>query len=421
MTPLSTRRQIEGTLPTVAEMLRLKNEVDALRVLTLAEVDLDQVGYDNWNGGTELWTARLRIPVDIFVSIEDKVERLIEVIDKNTSTVLGKDTGFWLNVEIGPQTLAPPNFKSPDGTISPKTRAAVLDELRAKETIWYGEANEVDFLNGIFDLASMPSFDSRFETAEGDIWQHRINNDDWPLDWLFGDSRFSLYDLDQETFLRFITEVLNPAIRKDPSEQTLLAAAFNGHLKRDGWELVEDVIVDGRPKYEPERVVRRLGVSTQRIKAVAASLHSNNLYEDLRRLERVGDTEPGEAIALAKEIVESCCKLILDDRGVSYQEKADIPELLKLLRKEIQIMPQGIKENARAANEIREVLTSLGKIAHGLGPIRNAYGKGHGRGRDFKGLEPRHARLAVGAASTFVDFVLDRHLSLPKDTKRRMP
>ena len=415
MTPLSTRRHIEGTLPTVVEMLRLKNEVDALRVMTLAEVDFDQVGYDNWDGGTELWTARLRIPVDIFVSIEDKVECLIEVIDKNISTVLGKDTGFWLNVEIGPQTLPPPNFKSPDGTISAKTRAAVLDELRAKETIWYGEANEVDFLNGIFDLASMPSSDSRFETAEGDIWQHRINNDDWSLDWIFGDSRFSLYDLDQETFLKFITAVLNPVLRKDASEQTHLATAFNGHLKRDGWELVEDVIVDGRPKYEPERVVRRLGVPTQRIKAVAASLHSNNLYEDLRRLERVGDTEPGEAIALAKEIVESCCKLILDDRGVSYQEKADIPELLKLLRKEIQIMPQGIKENARAANEIREVLTSLGKIAHALGPIRNAYGKGHGRGRDFKGLEPRHARLAVGAASTFVDFVLDRHLSLPKD------
>ena len=72
-------------------------------------------------------------------------------------------------------------------------------------------------------------------------------------------------------------------------------------------------------------------------------------------------------------------------------------------------MPEGIDENAKASKEIREVLTSLGKIAHALGPIRNAYGKGHGRGRNFKGLEPRHARLAIGAASTFVDFVLDLH------------
>jgi len=418
MIPLSTRRQIEGTLPTVAEMLRLKNEMDALRVLTLAEVNLNQTGYDNWNGGTDIWTAHLRVPVDIFVSIEYCVEFLAQVIEKNISTALGKDTGFYLNVEIGPQPVRERNSKSPDGTISKKTQAAMLDELRAKGTIWYGNVNEVDFLNGIFDLATMPSLDSRFETAEGDIWQHRINNDDWPLDWIFGDSRFSLYTLDQATFLKFISEVLNPVVRKDASEQAQLAATFNGHLRRDGWELVEDVIVDGRPKFEPERTTQRLDISARRIKAVAASLDSSNLYEDLRRLERVGDAEPGEAIALAKEIVESCCKLILDDRGVSYGEKADIPELLKSLRNEIQIMPQGINENARAANEIREVLTSLGKIAYALGPIRNAYGKGHGRGRDFKGLEPRHGRLAVGAASTFVDFVLDRHLSLQKYPKR---
>ena len=122
MIPLSTRRQIEGTLPTVAEMLRLKNEVDALRVLTLAEVELDQVGYDNWNGGTEIWTARLRIPVDIFVAIENGVERLAEVINKNISTALGNGTGFWLNVEVGPKILPEPNLDSPDGTISTKTR-----------------------------------------------------------------------------------------------------------------------------------------------------------------------------------------------------------------------------------------------------------------------------------------------------------
>ena len=263
----------------------------------------------------------------------------------------------------------------------------------------------------------MPSFDSRFDTAAGDIWQHCVNNDDWDFDWIFEDKRFRLYEIEQENFLAFVVEVLSPIARKDIVEQSQLAASFNGHLKRDGWELVEDIIVDGRPTYVPERVVRGLGNATQRIKTVAASLDSDHLYEDLRRLERIGDAEPGEAIGLAKEIVESCCKLILDDRSVEYDEKADIPKLLKLLRKEIKIMPEGIDEKARAANEIRDVLTSLGKIAHALGPIRNAYGKGHGRGRGFKGLEPRHTRLAIGAASTFVDFVLDRHVSLQKGDK----
>ena len=411
---LSTRREIEGALPTVAELLRLKGEAEALKVLTLADIELVKAGHDNWDGGDARWKAVLRIPVSVYVPLEERLEQLSEAIDENITTVVGKDAGFWVNTEIVPRRVLAPGAKAPDGRVSNHTRAAILGELRARQTVWYGALAEVDFLNRVFDLASMPSFDSRFDTAEGDIWQHRVNNDDWEMDWIYSDRRFQLYELEQEKFLRFVSEVLNPIVRTDAAEQTQLATAFNGHLRRDGWELVEDVMVDGRPTYVPERRVGGLSNATQRIKAVAASLGSDHLYQDLRRLERVGDQEPGEAIALAKEIVESCCKLILDDRGIAYPEKAEIPQLLRLLRGELRIMPVGIEENAKAATEIREVLTSLGKIAHALGPIRNAYGKGHGRGRRFKGLEPRHARLAIGAASTFVDFVLDRHLSLGK-------
>ncbi|KAA8607710.1 hypothetical protein AL037_18400 [Salipiger aestuarii] len=305
----------------------------------------------------------------------------------------------------------PPGRRLPDGKISERTRAAILDEMRAKETVWHGVLDEIAFLSRIFDLSSLPSHDSRFQNAEQDIWQHCINNFDWAQDWVYSDPRFCLYAAEQDIFLQFICEVLHPIVRKNDSEQDALARAFNGHLRADGWELIEDAIIDGRPAYVPQRKVHALGGSVQRIKAVAATLNSDTLYEDLRRLERIGDSEPGEAIALAKEIVESCCKLILDDRKVVYSQKAEIPDLLKLLRKEIKIMPDGIDENAKGANEIRGILTSLGNIAHSLAPLRNAYGKGHGRGRDFKGLQPRHARLAIGAASTFVDFVLDRHLS----------
>ena len=408
---LSIRREIEGSLPTVAELLRQKGEHDALRTMSQADIEIDEIGYDNWNGGTELWTVFLRVPVSVFVSIEDSRNEIAGIISKNLELVTGKDNGYWVSAEISPMRAAPPGRRLPDGKISERTRAAILDEMRARETVWHGALDEIAFLSRIFDLTSLPSHDSRFQNAEQDIWQHCINNFDWPQDWVYSDPRFRLYAAEQDIFLKFICEVLHPIVRKDDAEQDALARAFNGHLRADGWELVEDAIIDGRPAYVPQRKVHGLGGSVQRIKAVAATLNSDTLYEDLRRLERIGDSEPGEAIALAKEIVESCCKLILDDRKVTYPEKAEIPELLKLLRKEIKIMPDGIDENAKGANEIRGILTSLGNIAHALAPLRNAYGKGHGRGRDFKGLQPRHARLAIGAASTFVDFVLDRHLS----------
>ena len=313
---LSIRREIEGALPTVAELLRRKDENEAFRAMTQAQIELAETGYDNWNGGTELWTVYLRVPVSVFVSIESRRDEIAGTITKNLELVVGTDNGYWVGVEISPARAPPPGHKIPDGKIGERTRAAVLDELRARETVWFGALDEIGFLSRIFDLSSMPSFDSRFDSAEGDIWQHCINNYDWPLDWIYSDRRFRLYAADQDVFLKFICEVLHPIVRKDGDEQDALARAFNGHLRNDGWELVEDAIVDGRPVYVAQRKLHALGQSVQRIKAVAATLNSDTLYEDLRRLERIGDSEPSEAIALAKEIVESCCKLILDDRKV---------------------------------------------------------------------------------------------------------
>lgn len=412
---LSARREIEGALPTVVELLRQKAETQALHVLTQAEIEIAETDYDNWNGGTAIWTIFCRVPVGVFVPIEDHRSEISDAIRENLELVVGRDNEYWVTVDISPKRAPSPRDRVPDGRISQRTRSAVLDEMRARDTVWHGALDEIAFLSRVFDLKTLPSYDSRFENAERDIWQHCVNNDDWERDWVFSDRRFGLYDSpDQEAFLKFSCEVLHPIVRREIDEQKTLAEAFNGHLRNDAWELVEDAIVHGRPVYVPQKRNHGLGLSVQRIKSVAASLNSDTLYEDLRRLERIGDGEPGEAIALAKEIVESCCKLILDDRNVTYEEKAEVPVLLKLLREEIKIMPDSIPEDARAAKEVRIVLTSLGNIAANLATIRNAYGKGHGRGRDFKGLEPRHARLAIGAASTFVDFVLDRHLSQNK-------
>lgn len=197
---VSTRREIEGALPTVVELLRHRGEEDALRALSQAEIELLQTGHDSWNGNTELWTAYLRVPVAVFVLIEDRKEILGQVISNNLEIVVGKDSGCWVNIEIVPQRATARGDKVPDGKISDRTRAAVLDEMRARRTAWSGALDEIGFLSRIFDLTIMPSFDNRFENAEGDIWQHCVNNDDWEADWVFSDRRFRLYAADQETF-----------------------------------------------------------------------------------------------------------------------------------------------------------------------------------------------------------------------------
>jgi hypothetical protein len=70
--------------------------------------------------------------------------------------------------------------------ISQITRRDLVDALMGEGVAWNGRLEESEFLSRIFDLDSLPSTDSRFKNAAGDIWQHRVNNPmDWKDDWVF--------------------------------------------------------------------------------------------------------------------------------------------------------------------------------------------------------------------------------------------
>lgn len=62
--------------------------------------------------------------------------------------------------------------------ISQITRRDIFDILSIEDIWWAGKLDETEFLSRLYDLESMPSRDPRFSDAAGDIWQHRINNDD---------------------------------------------------------------------------------------------------------------------------------------------------------------------------------------------------------------------------------------------------
>lgn len=89
-----------------------------------------------------------------------------------------------------------------------------IDEFFQTRTVtynYYGRLEEIDFLKRLYDLERMPSFDSRFANAEQDMWQHTVNNDDYPYCWVFEDKRFNLQDGSDEVYLKFLCEVFHPA------------------------------------------------------------------------------------------------------------------------------------------------------------------------------------------------------------------
>jgi AbiJ N-terminal domain 3 len=72
-------------------------------------------------------------------------------------------------------------------------------------------------------------------------------------DWIFSDDRFSLSDGDDEDLLRFLTEMLHPAVRKESDSETLLER-INPLLRADGYEIVPNGAISGRPTYGWRRV-----------------------------------------------------------------------------------------------------------------------------------------------------------------------
>jgi hypothetical protein len=76
----------------------------------------------------------------------------------------------------------------------------------------------------------------------------------------------------------------------------------------------------------------------------------------------------------------------------------------------LKLTPDDIDDSIRASEIIKKILGNLGAICGGMAELRNDYGSGHGKEADYKGLSPRHARLAVGASATTVYFLWETFL-----------
>ncbi|QOX65913.1 hypothetical protein FRZ06_11480 [Anoxybacterium hadale] len=118
---------------------------------------------------------------------------------------------------------------------------------------------------------------------------------------------------------------------------------------------------------------------------------------------------PTEAIGKAKELIESCCKTILDENGVEWDKNWDVGQLTGETVKILKLMPRDIPDTVPGSTEIKAILGNLRVIAANLAALRNPYGSGHGKSATYKGLEERHAKLAVGSSITLVSFLWDTH------------
>lgn len=294
-------------------------------------------------------------------------------------------------------------------TITESLRRDIFDYFEIHSIFWAGRLAETNFLSRLYALQDMPSFDSRYDNAEQDIWQHRINNDDWADNWVLEDSRFGLLSGTDEDFLKFLCESLHPVVRSNQAEVEVLKDGFNLMLRDAGYELVAKISVNGRSLYAAQRISPSTNGHLNSLKGKFDQADSDYIVRQITRMESAVNDDPGLAIGTAKELIESVCKTILDERGIDDYDTLELPKLVKLTAKELKLTPPDISDSAKAADSIKRLLSNLVTITNGVAELRNSYGTGHGKSAKTKGLGSRHARLAIGAASTLAVFLFETH------------
>jgi hypothetical protein len=169
-------------------------------------------------------------------------------------------------------------------------------------------------------------------------------------------------------------------------------------LQKDGFQWIHGSIVAGA------------GIpSLETIKETATVFDAKHMADQIRRMESSMESDPSLAIGTAKELIETCCKTILAERGKPILGTPDVSTLTKETLKTLKLVPEGIPDAARGADVIKRLLSNLGTIGNGLAELRGLYGTGHGKHGSATGLKPRHAKLAVGAAATLTTFLFETH------------
>jgi hypothetical protein len=178
-------------------------------------------------------------------------------------------------------------------------------------------------------------------------------------------------------------------------------------LRRDGYTVDEETghITSGGPRFAPS--------SLRNITDASA------IRQQLTRIQHAVLDDPALAVGSAKELIESTAKVVLKERGQPVDDKDDLPALVRSAQQALGLHPSSKAPGPDGSDAIKKILGSVSGIAIGLAELRNrGYGTGHRPATAPVGLGPRHAHLAVNAAFTWCQLMLDT-LADPKAPWRK--
>ena len=137
------------------------------------------------------------------------------------------------------------------------------------------------------------------------------------------------------------------------------------------------------------------------ISTVLKDFNTDNIHNAWQKALQRRDEDPEAAITMARTLIESVCKHILDETGIAYSDKDDLPKLYKETAKQLNMAPEQHQEEI-----FKQILGGCQTVIQGLGTLRNKLSDAHGKGKKAVKPSPRHAALAVNLAGSMAAFLV---------------
>lgn len=131
------------------------------------------------------------------------------------------------------------------------------------------------------------------------------------------------------------------------------------------------------------------------------------LDEQLKRILR-NTEDPAVLLGVSKDLLESICKFVLEERACLPERRIDFPEALHLALDRLALLPTSVSVDSPGGKQVREIYQSAKRIAESVNELRNLEGTGHGRTLPT-GVSPETARYVIRQTSYLAELMLAVH------------
>ena len=214
-----------------------------------------------------------------------------------------------------------------------------------------------------------------------------------------------------------VTYVITEEAKARPGEIAqivgrLLQEYMDGESYRcpEGKEKIQKVLKDNGLVYVTGGFIHGAGTSvpTQSLDELLRQRSLPEIEKEFQRALQTVEKDPPAAITAACAILESFCRVYLQQAGITPPGDQTAKNLWKLVADHL-----GLSPSLASDEGMKRIFSGFFSVVEGVSLLRNNDSSAHGREARPYAILPRHSRLAVHAAHTLVFFGLETWMSVP--------